>query len=143
MFDQVSDDIHAFFKEFERAGNALDAEAICLHFADTFMNADPGGAVPVPKAAFLAALSGREKVFASIGVTGTRLNSINETRLDDNYVLVDTEWACEMVSSEAEPLTLSSAFILHRDEGGAFKIVFYLNHQDIPEIVRTRAALQR
>lgn len=140
MFDQVSDDIRAFFEEFERAGDAFDTEAIARQFADTFMNATPQGTTPVPKAAFLAALPKREALFASIGVTGMRLSAIRETRLDAAYVMVDTEWACEMASSEAEPLTLSSAFILHRRENGAFEIVFYLNHQDISEIARARAA---
>lgn len=139
MFDQVSDDVQAFFAEFERAGNTLDAEATSRQFADTFMSADPAQAIPVPKAAFLAALPNREKMFASIGVTGMRLSAISQTSLDDNYVLVDTEWTCTMTSREAEPLTLASAFILHRGENGTFQIVFYLNHQDITTIIRNRA----
>jgi hypothetical protein len=69
-----------------------------------------------------------------------RLSAIKETRLDAAYVMVDTEWACAMTSSESEPLTLSSAFILHRRQNGAFEIVFYLNHQDISEIVQARAS---
>lgn len=63
----ASDGVRRFFDEFERNTNGGDAGAIAAQFADVFMNADPNGAAPVPKSAFLAALPQREKLFASIG----------------------------------------------------------------------------
>lgn len=140
MPDQISSDVRDFFARFEQAGNRLDLDEISGQFADPFMSADPGGVRPVPKAAFLAALPGREKLFASIGATGMRLTKITETPLDDHYILVDTEWETEPATSETEPLTLSSAYILRRTDDQTLQVVFYLNHQDIMEVIRERAA---
>ncbi|MDN3359566.1 hypothetical protein [Actinomadura sp. DC4] len=136
--DQISDDVRDFFARFETAGNRLDLDEISGQFAETFMSAEPGGVRAVPKAAFLAALPARERLFASIGATGMRLTRIAETPLDDRYVLVDTEWETEPVTDES--LTLSSAYVLHRAEDGSLQVVFYLNHQDIMEVLRERAA---
>jgi hypothetical protein len=136
LSDQISSDVRDFFARFEQAGNQLDLDEISGQFADTFMSADPGGVTAVPKAAFLAALPAREKLFASIGATGMRLTGITETPLDDHYILVDTQWETEPATSETEPLSLSSAYVLRRTEDDRLQVVFYLNHQDITEVIR-------
>jgi hypothetical protein len=136
LSDQISSDVRDFFARFEQAGNRLDLDEISGQFADTFMSADPGGVTAVPKAAFLAALPAREKLFASIGATGMRLTGITETPLDDHYILVDTQWETEPSTSETEPLSLSSAYVLRRTEDDRLQVVFYLNHQDITEVIR-------
>lgn len=136
MSDQISSDVRDFFARFEQAGNRLDLDEISGQFADPFMSADPNGVQAVPKAAFLAALPAREKLFASIGATGMRLTGITETPLDDHYILVDTQWETEPATSETEPLSLSSAYVLRRTEDDTLQIVFYLNHQDIMEVIR-------
>jgi hypothetical protein len=135
--DQISSDVEDFFARFEQAGNRLDLEEISGQFADPFMSADPGGVTTVPKAAFLAALPAREKLFASVGATGMRLTGITETPLDDHYILVDTQWETEPATSGTEPLSLSSAYVLRRTEDHRLQIVFYLNHQDIAAVIRS------
>jgi hypothetical protein len=132
--DQISSGVRDFFARFERAGNRLDLDEISRQFADPFMSADPGGVQAVPKAAFLAALPAREKLFASIGATGMRLTAITETPLDDHYVLVDTRWETEPATSAT--VTLASAYILRRTGDGDLQVVFYLNHQDVMEVIR-------
>ncbi|GAA1256878.1 hypothetical protein GCM10009677_03900 [Sphaerisporangium rubeum] len=139
MSDQVSEEVRTFFEEFSRAGDTLDTTAISTQFADTFLSADPSGTQPVPRSAFLAALPAREKLFASIGVGSIHLTSLTETRLDDHYILVDTRWQGTPATPGGEPLDLSSAYILHRAPDGTLRIVFYLNHQDLREIVRARS----
>jgi hypothetical protein len=134
--DQISSDVEDFFARFQQAGNELDLDEISGQFADPFMSADPGGVKTVPKAAFLAALPAREKLFASAGAKGMRLTGITETPLDDHYILVDTRWETEPATSETEPLFLSSAFILRRTGDHRLQVVFYLNHQDIMEVIR-------
>lgn len=133
MPEKISSDVRDFFARFEQAGNRLDLDEISGQFADTFMSADPGGVTAVPKAAFLAALPARDKLFASVGATGMRLTAITETPLDDHYVLVDTEWETEPAT---KPLSLSSAFVLRRTEEGGLQVVFYLNHQDVAQVIR-------
>jgi hypothetical protein len=107
-------------------------------FAEVFMNADPAGVTAIPRSAFIAALPQRQKFFDAIGARTIRLTALAETRLDDNYLLVDTHWIAELGNDGRETLPLSSSFILRR-EGEALVVVFYLNHQDIVDIVRSRS----
>lgn len=142
MADQISSAVRDFFADFERAGNELDLDVVSRQFADPFMSADPGGVQTVPKAAFLAALPAREKLFASAGARGMRLTGITETPLDDHYILADTEWETEPASDDAKPLTLSSAFVLRRTPEGGLQVVFYLNHQDVMAVIQEARGLE-
>jgi hypothetical protein len=133
----VSPDVEAFFAEFERAGNVLDLTSIEAQYAPFFLSADPNGTQPVPRDAFLAALPKRREMFASVGGTVSHLTGIRETRLDANYVLVDTDWVMS-VGSGGKDIDLSSTFIL-RKEGNELRIVLYLNHQDVAVLIASRA----
>ncbi len=132
----VSDDVRVFFDEFERNSSAMDLDAIGRQFADVFMSADPAGVVPVPKAAFLAVLPKREKMFSSAGVTRIRLTAVRETALDSKYALATTDWIAEL--SDGDEIPLMSTFILRR-EGSSLVVVFYLNHQDIGQVLAARS----
>jgi hypothetical protein len=129
----VSATVREFFTEFERNSNALDLDAIGKQFADVFMSADPKRATALPREAFLAVLPQREQLFAAAGLIGTRLASLRETPLDHVYTLVDTDWIGDLRNGEELPL--SSTFILRREDQ-SHVVVFYLNHQDIAEVVR-------
>ena len=53
-----------------------------------------------------------------------------------------TGWAVgfsESVSDDAQ-LTLTSTFLLRRNSRGSWRIVVYLNHQDIVDLIGTRSA---
>lgn len=133
----ASDEVRGFFATFERAGATGDVGTIGDLFDDPFLSADPHGAQPVSRSALRAALPMREKLFASIGASAARLVSLAETRLDDTYVLVNTEWEMD-VTPPGDALALASTFILRR-AGDALRVVFYLNHHDIAQVVQARA----
>ena len=99
----VSDEVRRFFEEFERNSTDLNLDRIGAQFADVFMNADPERAGPVPKAAFLAALPQREKMFGAIGVNRIRLSAVRETVLDPMHILAATDWIATV-----RPLSWSS-----------------------------------
>ena len=132
----VSDEVRLFFEEFERNSGDLNLDGIGAQFADVFMNADPERVVPVPKAAFLAALPQREKMFSGIGVTRIRLASVRETVLDSLHTLAATDWIAEL--KDGDELPLASTFVLRR-QGASFVVVFYLNHQDIGRLIAARS----
>jgi hypothetical protein len=132
----VSDDVQRFFDEFERNSSDLNVDAIGAQFADGFLNADPERASPVPRAAFLAALPKRQAMFDSIGVTRIRLVSVRETVLDSMHTLAATEWIAALKGGDELPL--ASTFVLRR-EGESFVVIFYLNHQNIGEVIAARS----
>jgi hypothetical protein len=129
-------EVRAFFDEFERNSAELAIDRIAAQFADTFMNADPQRAMPVPKAAFIAALPQREKMFEAAGISRVRLASVRETVLDPMHVLAVTDWIAE--STDGAEIPLASSFILRR-QGSSLVVVFYLNHQDITAVLAARA----
>jgi hypothetical protein len=103
----VSPNVEAFFAEFERAGNVVDLKSIEARYAPYFLSADPNGTQPVPRDALLAALPKRSEMFASVGGTAIHLTGIRETRLDANYVLVDSDWGMSVITG-GEDINLSS-----------------------------------
>jgi hypothetical protein len=150
----VRPDVRSFFDRYQQATDSLDSEVLAESFQEFFLNLDPGSATPVSRDALIRALPGRGQLFASIGASGADLATIAESPLDDQHTLVTTSWIVrfgdreegeEQAGAEAqpvEPLTLHSTFLLRRDPGGPWRIVVYLNHQDIVKMIRARAAAQ-
>ncbi|MFD2765364.1 DUF4440 domain-containing protein [Micromonospora eburnea] len=110
--------------------DSADAHAVGACFADPFLVADDTGARPVSRAAFLAALPRRERLFAAAGFGPAALAEVTCHRVDDRYVLARTEWDAARVHGGA-PVRLVSSYLLH-DDGGRFRIVLYLNHEGLP-----------
>jgi hypothetical protein len=144
----VRPDVRSFFERFQQASDSLDTEVLEEAFHDFFLSLDPGAAHSVSRDALLAALPARGQLFASIGASGADLVTIAESPLDDRHTLVSTTWAVRFEASDEsrpgarpEPLTLLSTFLLRRDAGGQWRIVVYLNHQDIVGMIRDRAAM--
>jgi hypothetical protein len=125
----VRPDIRAFFDRYERAGNALDTDVLADCFHDEFLNLDPHSANAVTKEALLAAVPMRERMFASIGATGTDLVGLSETPLDELHTLVETTW-CVRFEKPEKAQTLSASFLLRLVQD-TWRIVLYLNHNDI------------
>ena len=138
---RLSAEVRAFFDRFEQASDALDVDTIATKFAEVFMNADPNGVATVPRDAFLAALPQRQKLFDGMGVRDIRLTELSESRLEDSYILVDTQRAAILNDPSAPPLALSSSLIL-RQNGDSLALVFYVNHQDIMALARTAEAAE-
>jgi hypothetical protein len=115
----------------------LDADALVGCFADAFMAADPSGAQPVPLAGFLSVLPRRKQCSPpAAGVGRASLTNLTYSNLDEHYLLVHTTWRAERQGGSAghHSVTLRSTFILRHTEDG-LRIVFYLNHQDLAEML--------
>ena len=132
----VTAEVRAFFDEFERNSAELAIDRIAAQFADIFLNADPQRVMPVPKAAFIAALPQRDEMFQAAGISRIRLASVRETVLDPIHILAATDWIAE--STDGAEIPLASTFILRR-QGSSFVVVFYLNQQDISAVLMARA----
>lgn len=113
-------------------------------FADPFISADPNGTRCVRVDDFAAALPRRKLLFDRLGCKPAVLVSLHETQLDARYVLAKTTWRFDFAcanSEEAEQVLADSTFLV--DTGGEeFKIVMYMSHQDIMQVLRDRGILQ-
>jgi hypothetical protein len=131
---RVRPDVLAFFRRYERAGEDLDSDALANMFCDVFLSLDAGSAAAVSPHALLAALPRRKQLFEAIGSDGLALADITETPLDDLHTLVRTSWRLRMRDqAPRDPISLRSTFILRKDDG-AWRIVLYLNHQDMNKL---------
>ncbi|WP_353064883.1 hypothetical protein RBB77_03865 [Tunturibacter psychrotolerans] len=130
-----------FLERFERNANSGDVDDVVAQFADVFLKADPGGTHPVSSSALRMAIPQRKKMFESSGYGATTLASVKETKLDDRYVLLQTEWLMrfEGKSGTGEDLTLRTTFLVHCSDEGA-KIVLYLSHEEPTPVLRGRGS---
>ena len=130
-------DIQAFFATFGQAGDTLDIQILTTCFNDVVLNLDPASATSVSREALLSALPMRENYFGSLGVDGMDLATVAETPLDAIHTLARTTWSVRFSPGvTARPLTVSSTFLLrHSDDG--WRIVAYLNHQDVTAAIRS------
>jgi hypothetical protein len=127
-------DVRAFFQRYDRAAHDLDTEALMSSFSETFLSLDASSAIALSPQALLAALPRRRQLFQAIGSDGLELADISEMPLDDLHTLVRTSWRLRMRDQAApDPVLLHSTFILRKDDG-AWRIVLYLNHQDMNKL---------
>jgi hypothetical protein len=130
----VRPDVRAFFRRYERAAEDLDSEALASCFCAVFMSLDAGSAATLSPQALLAALPRRKQLFEAIGSDGLELADIGELPLDDLHTLVRTSWNLRMRNQPpGDPVRLRSTFILRKDDQ-AWRIVLYLNHQDMAKL---------
>jgi hypothetical protein len=136
------DTIRQFFEKFEQSNAAGDAPAVAELFAPTFMSAGADGARVVTSTDLLAAIPRRKQMLGQIGWQSTALVALHETKLDDDYSAVNTEWRWRFARSGevAHDITLPSTFIVHRPKNRAPTIVFYLTG-DIMGVLRQRGFL--
>jgi hypothetical protein len=138
----VRPDVRSFFKRYDRASHDLDSEALTSSFCDVFLSLDASSAVALSRQALLAALPRRKQLFEAIGSDGLELADISEMPLDDLHTLVRTSWNIRMHHEPpCGPICLRSTFILRKDDG-AWRIVLYLNHQDMNKLFTELAPAQ-
>jgi hypothetical protein len=134
--------IEQFFRNFERQSNGSNPDELFAQFGDAVMVAGPDGSRVVRASDLAVALPKRKELFNRIGCRSTRLLSMQETRIDQRYVMAETQWCLTFERGEGriDDIHVGSTFILDcgTDE---VKIVFYLTHQDIMKILRERGIL--
>lgn len=132
-----------FFDQYERANAASDLTAIRALYADTFMFASAGGAKAVRKEDFLKVIPKMKAHFASMGLTKTRLQSVESSAIDGGYLLAKAEWEMTVVDSRGlgRQVDAFATYLLERKEDGALAIVFQIDHQDLAAVIRNQQAI--
>lgn len=130
--------VSRFFQLYAQKSSEDNILALVSQFADPFISADPHGTRCVRVEDFAAALPKRKLLFDRLGSRPAVLVSLDETKLDARYVLAKTTWrfafACAH-SQEAKQVLADSTFLVDTGEQ-EFKIVMYMAHQDIMQVLR-------
>jgi hypothetical protein len=140
---QVSDVVKKFFEDFERASNTFERDLLALHFSDPFMAAGPDGGIQVVnKDDFLVGIAKRQAFFQSIGFQFVKILPLDETRLDDHYVMVKVHSHMRFEKNPGQPVDLkdSSTYILFIKDDSP-RIVFYTTHENLMKIMQDRGLL--
>ena len=135
--EQVSDLVRTFFENYEKSGDGTDPKMIASQYGDTFMFGGPQGVQAVKKDEFLQSLPKREGFFKAAGLTESRIQSLEETRLDENYLMVKVGWNIRFEKHARQPVDaeISTTYVLFQ-QGSLLQIVFQLDHQDFMKRVQ-------
>lgn len=145
---QPTTPVSRFFDLFARQTAEDDIPAIVSHFTDPFLFAGPSGAQPVRVADFAAALPKRKAFFASLGSQPTDLVSVDELTLDERYVLARTTWRFSFLrdNTSVQQFDVDSTFLVDTGQPNGsdaeLKILLYLHHQDLMQLLRGCGILQ-
>jgi hypothetical protein len=134
--------VDRFFEAFQRASNSDDILSMVSHFAEAFLAAGPRGAQCVRSADFAKALPKRKQLFHRLGCQPATLVSLQQTPLDNRYVMAKTTWRFDFARGNHQmgEVLVDSTYLLDTS-ADEFKIVLYLTHQDIMEVLRERGIL--
>ncbi|MFP5226448.1 MAG: hypothetical protein ACLGXA_02380 [Acidobacteriota bacterium] len=132
--------LDAFLLTYEKNTTNVDPAKVVSQFADSFLAAGPAGSIILPAAAFAQTLPARKQTFKDAGHQSSQLIARRDTRIGDRYVLVYTQWEMDFAPEGAHPFRLLAASSFLIDMGGADpKILAYLAHQDVFELMKQRA----
>jgi hypothetical protein len=134
--------IQAFFEGIERASNSLDLDLIDAQYADQFTFADPNGTRVVEKQKFLPALPKRQEFFKALGHQSTRVLSLEETPIDNQYTMVKAHFLMQFQKTPGQitEAKVDSTYILFM-KGDSPKIVMHIEHEDLKEAMQARGLL--
>jgi hypothetical protein len=134
--------IKMFFEGVEQASNTLDLDLIDAQYVDQFIFADPNGTRVVEKQKFLAFLPQRREFFKSLGHQSTKVLSLDETQLDDQYTMVKAHFLMQFQKTPGQTTeaNVDSTYILFM-KGDLPKIVMHIEHEDLREAMQARGLL--
>jgi hypothetical protein len=136
--------VQEFFNQYVRGRSALDIDLIASQYPDSFMIAGPTGARSAEKASILAVFAKGQEWLKALGHKATNVHSLDETRLDDRYVLVRAQfvWRFEKPPMKAADVTVDASFILYINHGTP-AIVFQQEHEDFQDALRAHGILPK
>ncbi|HVW29209.1 MAG TPA: hypothetical protein VG963_34560 [Polyangiaceae bacterium] len=138
MGEQISHETAVFLERFDasRSDPTIDFNQL---FVDPFLALDPTSVHALNPTVLAKVFSARREMFAKAGVTKITRRSATESRVDDIHRLVAVEWTADR--GDAPALTLTSSFLLRREEG-RLRVVVYLNHVDVQALLAAKPSQQ-
>jgi hypothetical protein len=128
---ELSPDLTTFFDDFDARSGRPDGQAADL-FAKSFLAVDPTRALALTPQVLAGALPARRRMFDDAGVGALRRTGARQLPLDGQHVLVNAQWQADR--KDAEPVELSSTFLLRREPEG-WRVLVYLNHRDVEALL--------
>ncbi len=134
----MDDLVRTFFETYEKANSTSDFAAIGDLYAETFLFAGRDSAQSVRKADFLKVIPGMKDHFASLGLTDSRLSSVETTHLGSRYALAKVGWTMTVRATNGvvKDFNAFATYVLQRDDHDKLSILFQLDYQDLAAVVK-------
>ena len=130
--------VRAFFETYAKANSTLDVATIGDLYAETFIFVVRNTAQAVRKEDFLKVIPRMKDHFASLGLTGTRLSSVETTELGSGYALAKVRWDMTLRTGSGlvKAFDTFATYLVQRDDHDKLSILFQLDHQDLAALVK-------
>ncbi|MPR36253.1 DUF4440 domain-containing protein [Salmonirosea aquatica] len=128
----MKESIEKLMRAYERAFDALDAQAQAALFGDSFIVAGPKGIVTHSKDEFVEFASKAGEFYRSIGKKSTKVLTMKEEPISHEYSRVEVHWGVTFEKTGDEPVEFDISYIV-QDTGGEPKIIMFITHTDEQE----------
>ena len=130
--------IKHFLEQYEKANASSDWATIGSLYADTFMFGGIQGVQAIKKEDFLKVVPKMKAHFASMGLSETRLQTVETSAINAKYFLAKTGWKITIrdASGGKKQVDVFATYVLEQKEGGTFCIVFQIDHQDLATVIQ-------
>jgi hypothetical protein len=88
----MDDKVRKFFARYEKANAEFDVTEIASLYADVFLFGGSQGFQSIKKDEFVKVLPRRKDFFRSLGLTSSKVERIEASELDSNYMLAKVFW---------------------------------------------------
>ena len=126
------DAVTPFFKVYERILQSGASAELADIYHESFLFGGPTGAQAIALEDFLKVIPRRTALTKSLGLTGTRLISVDPTPLDDRYILAKVVWemTVEHPGKPVAHLAAEATYVLILTTD-SFRIVAQIDHQNL------------
>jgi ketosteroid isomerase-like protein len=139
--EEMDKRVKELFVRYEKANSSSDVSAIGGLYADTFMFGGPNGVHAVKKEDFLKVVPKMKEHFSSMGLSETKLQTVELDHLDSKFLLAKVVWRMKLGNlSAGTHVDTSASYVLVRGQGDALSIVFQIDHQDLASVIRDQNA---
>ena len=134
--------VQEFFDQYARGRSAPDVHLIASQYPESFMMAGPAGVRVAGQASIRAAFAKGQEFLKALGHKATTVRRLDETKLDDRYLVVRAQfvWGFDSSPRSSTDVNVDSTFILYVNQG-AVTIVFQHEHEDFQEALRAHGVL--
>lgn len=128
--------VEEFLRRYEYNCTLEDEAPLVSQFSEPFQVATPQGTKVLDRATFAAGISRRKQLLKQMGCGEAEMVWIKTTLLDQRYALARTQWKFSTADA-GKPICTESSFLIE-DVSGVPKIVLYLSHDELQEMLSAR-----
>lgn len=122
---RLNDLVHTFATQWDRLGDPRTSESL---LADPILVLGAAGTTPVPRAAFLAAVTARSQAVSAAPAPRTTLAGATAHAVGERMVVATISWT---FSHATTSVTLVSDFLLQREQPETLRCVAYLPRTNV------------